>query len=114
MKINLRAIFSIFLVVISPAFLWGFRPPRQKPALKRIVIDAGHGGHDTGAGGKYSFEKDISLGVALKLAQTIEAELPEVDVVLTRTSDIYQSPPTKAGIANNNKGDLFVSIHCNA
>jgi len=92
----------------------GFKPYYQKARLKKIIIDAGHGGHDGGAEGRFSKEKDISLGVALKLGKFIQDEIPELEVVLTRTSDIYQSPPTKANIANYNKGDLFISIHCNS
>lgn len=87
---------------------------RNAPSLKRIVIDAGHGGHDGGADGKYSKEKDVSLAVALKLGQLITQEIPDVEVVYTRTSDIYQHPTIKANIANQAKGDLFVSIHCNS
>ena len=67
-----------------------------------------------GASGRYSKEKDISLAVALELAKNIKKEIPDVEVILTRTTDIYQSPPTKANIANYNKGDLFISIHCNS
>lgn len=99
---------------MQSTFLMGLRAPYQKAKLRKIVIDAGHGGHDGGAEGKYSKEKDISLAVALKLGKLIEAQMPDIEVVLTRTSDIYQSPPTKANIANFNKGDLFISIHCNS
>jgi N-acetylmuramoyl-L-alanine amidase len=104
---------SIVLLCFQTTFLFGFKQV-QKAKLKKVIIDAGHGGHDVGAGGKYSREKDISLGVALKLAKMIESQMPDIDVVLTRSSDIYQSPPTKANIANFNKGDLFISIHCNS
>lgn len=84
------------------------------PALRRVVIDAGHGGHDGGADGKYSNEKTVSLNVALKLGQLISQEIPDVEVIYTRTSDIYQHPTVKANIANQNKGDLFISVHCNS
>ncbi len=113
MKRPILHITSLLLLCFPTTMLVGFMP-KQKPLLQKIVIDAGHGGHDTGAGGKISFEKDISLAVAVKLGKLIEKEMPDVDVVFTRTSDIYQSPPTKANIANSNKGDLFISIHCNA
>jgi N-acetylmuramoyl-L-alanine amidase len=86
----------------------------QVPKLKKIIIDAGHGGADVGALGNFSKEKDVSLAVALKLGKAIRQEMPEVEVVYTRTNDIYHSPVTKANIANFNKGDLFISIHCNA
>jgi len=88
--------------------------PIQKQKLRKIVIDAGHGGRDIGAEGKYSNEKTISLDVALKLQKTIEQEIPDVEVYMTRTSDFYDSPITKADKANAAKGDLFISIHCNS
>ncbi len=94
--------------------LYGFKPPYQKAKLKKIIVDAGHGGHDGGASGKYSKEKNVALAVALKLAKILHEELPDVEVLLTRTNDIFHSPVTKANIANQNKGDLFISIHCNA
>lgn len=100
------------LVLLS--YLFGFKMPVPKAKFKTLVIDAGHGGHDVGARGKYSTEKDISLDIALKLGQSIQREIPELDVVLTRKTDIFHSPPTKANIANYSKGDLFISIHCNS
>jgi N-acetylmuramoyl-L-alanine amidase len=87
---------------------------RNVPALKRIVVDAGHGGHDGGADGKYSKEKDVSLAVAIKLGQLIQQEIPDVEVIYTRTTDVYQHPTVKANIANQAKGDLFIAIHCNS
>lgn len=106
---------SVFLVSFNPVYQRaGFNAVYQKAKLKKIIIDAGHGGHDGGAEGRYSKEKDIALAVAIKLSKTIRAEIPEIEVVLTRTEDIFQSPPTKANIANFNKGDLFISIHCNS
>jgi len=106
-------LYSIGVVVlssydISPAY------KMQRPALRKVVIDAGHGGSDGGADGRYSKEKDVSLAVALKLGQLIAQEIPDIEVLYTRTTDIYQSPPTKARIANDFKGDLFISIHCNS
>jgi N-acetylmuramoyl-L-alanine amidase len=104
-----------FLVLcFSSQDLFGFKATAQKAKLRKIVIDAGHGGHDGGARGKYSQEKQVSLAVALKLQTAIQKNFPDVEVVMTRTTDIYQSPPTKANIANYAKGDLFISIHCNA
>ncbi len=86
----------------------------QKGLLKKIIVDAGHGGTDVGARGKYSTEKEISLAVSLQLVKELQQEMPDVEIIPTRTTDIFHSPPTKANIANFNKGDLFVSIHCNA
>ena len=114
MKRNIKVVVSVLFLLAQATFLSGFRPLYQKAKLKKLVIDAGHGGHDGGASGRYSKEKDVSLAVALELAKMVEKELPDVEVILTRTSDIYQSPPTKANIANFAKGDLFISIHCNS
>ncbi len=88
--------------------------PYQKQGLRKIVIDAGHGGSDYGASGKYSHEKDVSLSVALLLEAEIKKEMPEVEVYMTRTSDIYDHVHVKADKANAAKGDLFISIHCNS
>lgn len=88
--------------------------PAQKPVIKTIIVDAGHGGSDVGARGDYSFEKDICLGVALKLGKKLEQEFPNVKILYTRTRDEYPSIKSRADFANANKGDLFVSIHVNA
>ena len=104
---------SFLVLCFHSTFLLGFKPS-EKIRVKKIIIDAGHGGHDVGAEGRYSKEKDVSLDVALKLSKLVQSQMPNVDVVLTRATDIYQSPPTKANIANYNKGDLFISIHCNS
>ncbi len=103
-----------FSLVLLSSFTLSNGKPYQKQVLKRIVIDPGHGGHDNGARGRYSNEKDIALAVSLKLEQVLREELPDVDIVLTRRSDIYHSVVTKANIANQAKGDLFVCIHANS
>lgn len=86
----------------------------QKSRLKKIVIDAGHGGKDSGAPGKYSLEKDVALAITLKLEELIHDQIPDIEIVLTRSTDVYDSPVEKAKIANQAKGDLFVCIHCNS
>jgi N-acetylmuramoyl-L-alanine amidase len=86
----------------------------QKPVIKTIIIDAGHGGSDNGARGDYSFEKDICLDIALQLGKKLEQEFPNIKVLYTRTKDEYPSIKSRADFANVNKGDLFVSIHVNA
>jgi N-acetylmuramoyl-L-alanine amidase len=86
----------------------------QKPVIKTIIIDAGHGGSDNGARGDYSFEKDICLDIALKLGKKLEQEFSNIKILYTRTKDEYPSIKSRADFANVNKGDLFVSIHVNA
>ena len=88
-------------------------PAKQKQGVRKVVIDAGHGGSDYGASGKYSHEKDVSLAVALKLEAEIKKQMPDVEVYMTRTTDVYDHVRVKADKANVAKGDLFISIHCN-
>ncbi len=82
--------------------------------LKTIVIDAGHGGKDPGAHGNYSREKDVALALAQKLKKAINEDLPDVKTVMTRNDDTFIELHRRADIANNNKGNLFISIHLNS
>jgi N-acetylmuramoyl-L-alanine amidase len=79
-----------------------------------IVIDAGHGGKDSGALGSFSEEKDIVLKIALKLGELIHKNLPYVKVVYTRTDDTFIPLHDRSRIANENKANLFVSLHANS
>lgn len=88
--------------------------PQQKQVLRRIIVDAGHGGEDVGARGRYSTESQISLEVALKLEKMLQEALPDVEIVMTRRTDVFHSVIQKADIANQAKGDLFVCIHVNS
>jgi len=97
--------------------------PRSKPASKattmpgkvrRIVVDAGHGGHDPGAVGRGGTqEKDVVLQLALKLARKLRDDLG-LDVVLTRSTDVFLELQERTAIANKVGADLFVSVHVNA
>ena len=81
--------------------------------VKRVIIDAGHGGHDTGAiGPKGTREKDVVLAIALKLRDKLQAE--GFEALMTRETDKFVALEDRARFANRKKGDLFVSIHCNA
>ena len=79
-----------------------------------LVIDAGHGGHDTGAPGAFSKEKDINLTVALAFGKYVERNCQDVRVIYTRKTDVFVTLAGRAEIANKAKADLFVSIHTNA
>ena len=79
-----------------------------------VVIDAGHGGKDTGAIDNNVKEKDINLGVALKLGELIKKKLKNTNVVFTRENDTYLTLQERADKANKSKGDLFISIHTNS
>lgn len=79
-----------------------------------LVIDAGHGGHDAGAVGSFSKEKDINLRTALAFGRYVENNCPDVNVIYTRKTDVFVTLHGRADIANKAKADLFVSIHTNA
>ena len=82
--------------------------------IQTVVIDAGHGGKDTGALGKVTTEKAINLAVAKKFGAYIEENLPDVKVIYTRKTDKFIELSERAAIANRNDADVFVSIHCNS
>ena len=83
--------------------------------IGRIVIDAGHGGHDTGTIGPTGLmEKDLCLDVALRLGKIIEQKLPGADVIYTRSDDTFIPLEERTNIANQAKADLFISIHANS
>lgn len=79
-----------------------------------LVIDAGHGGHDPGAIGRISKEKNINLKVALRLGALVSQRCPDVKVVYTRQRDVFIPLNRRAEIANEAKADLFISIHTNS
>jgi N-acetylmuramoyl-L-alanine amidase len=83
--------------------------------IGRIVIDAGHGGHDTGTIGPTGLmEKDLCLDVALRLGKIIQQKLPGADIVYTRSDDTFIPLEERTRIANDAKADLFLSIHANS
>ncbi|RKD13879.1 N-acetylmuramoyl-L-alanine amidase [Pelobium manganitolerans] len=82
--------------------------------IKTIVIDAGHGGEDGATRGAFSREKDVALEVSLKLGKAIEEKLPGTRVVYTRKTDVFVKLYDRIGIANREKADLFISVHCNS
>ena len=109
----------VLKVFLGCAFLCSTVFAQTTKKIKTIIVDAGHGGKDFGAHGGYegglnSSEKNITLQISNKVVAELRKQLPDVKIVPTRTTDIYQSPPEKADIANENSGDLFICIHADA
>jgi len=82
--------------------------------ISKIVIDPGHGGHDVGAKGRISYEKDLTLAISLRLGKIIRDSMKDVQVIYTRTTDIYPKLTERHEIANQAKADLFISVHVNS
>lgn len=113
MKRNSKIIVLLLLTIILTSF--STLPDKApKYAIKTIVIDAGHGGHDTGCKGVESLEKDVALSIAMKAGHYIEENFPDVKVIYTRNDDTFVELIERARIANDAKADLFISVHCNA
>lgn len=109
-----RTLLSLTILAICPVLFSFIKFGTDQKVVKTIVIDAGHGGHDGGARGKYSSEKDICLDVSLKLGALIEKEIPDVKIIYTRTTDSYPELHARAKMANQQNADLFISIHVNS
>jgi N-acetylmuramoyl-L-alanine amidase len=91
-----------------------FSPPNNGQGIRTLVIDAGHGGKDSGCLGKKTTEKEVVLDIALILGQIIAERHPEIKILYTRESDVFVPLHERAHFANKHKADLFLSIHCNA
>ncbi|MES2426447.1 MAG: N-acetylmuramoyl-L-alanine amidase [Bacteroidota bacterium] len=82
--------------------------------FKTVIIDAGHGGKDPGTHGLHTNEKTIALSIAKKLRDAIQDRMPGIKTVMTRADDTFIPLNRRSAIANENKGNLFISIHCNS
>ncbi len=109
--------FQAFLLVILCIFVAANAysvPPENKNSKPMVVIiDPGHGGKDPGAVSKGIREKDVVLGIGLKLGKYINENFPEVKVIFTRSTDVFVPLIDRSRIANKNKADLFISLHAN-
>jgi N-acetylmuramoyl-L-alanine amidase len=123
LKKTLLLFFFIPALALAVSVLSSFTTQQQKPQqkdqiLRTIIVDAGHGimanGGHNGAKGSYSYEDDICLAISKKLVAMIKEQFPDVKVVETRPDKYIVDLHERADIANENKGDLFISIHVNA
>lgn len=116
----LKSFLKFMIVLFCATFL--INTPGSSQAVKKIktiIIDPGHGGSQTGAVGEYEgtlglVEKNVTLAISMKLVAELKKLMPGVNIIPTRTSDITQTVTEKAQFANDNHGDLFVSIHADA
>ncbi len=103
---------SLLLLLLPAAVIIPHKPVNQ---INTIVIDAGHGGLDPGCNGANEiWEKAVTLSIALKLGKFLEDSLKDVQVLYTRKTDKFVELWERPNMANKNKADLFISIHCNS
>lgn len=114
--VRLIFIFSLALLLVSavsPTNDSTINPPKN--LLKIVCLDAGHGGKDPGCtGSKGVLEGKVTLKIILELGRLLKVEYPDLKVIFTRDTDDFVELNERANIANRNKADLFISVHCNA
>jgi N-acetylmuramoyl-L-alanine amidase len=113
-KINSRIKFFLSALFVFVSLIVYGQAGKSSFKFKTIVIDAGHGGKDPGAHGSYSLEKDVALAVAKKVQALLNDDMPEITVIMTRTTDKFIPLNERSEIANRNNANLFISIHCNS
>ncbi len=119
-KLLIYGLSAFFVSFINVAFATGHPVSNDSSVvasgfkLRTIVIDAGHGGRATGASGAYSLEKNVTLAIALKLQQAVQKEIKDLNVLMTRTTDVFVNNGLRAVMANENKANLYISLHCNS
>lgn len=114
---NANYTFNIFLCSLLSILTLSFSvdvEAQSGKSFKTIVLDAGHGGKDPGARGHFSNEKDITLGVVLKLGKILRDSIPQLKVVYTRNTDVFIDLKERGPIGNRASGDFFLSVHVNS
>lgn len=114
MKNILKVSFLTFMLWLNTSFTFPEVDVFTLNNIKTVVLDAGHGGKDPGTSGSTSKEKNISLDVVLKIESLLKTHYPNLKVILTRRTDEFVELAERANIANKNKADFFISVHCNA
>lgn len=109
MRTRLLVLILTCIYCIAPVVVFG-----NGKKITKIVLDAGHGGSDIGARGQISMEKDLTLAVVMRLGKMIKDSFPGIQVIYTRTADVYPTLPERHEIANRANADLFLSIHVNS
>ena len=114
----MRCVGYIITVILCNLFLLSSAAQGQTRStgskIKTIIVDAGHGGTDVGARGRYSTEAQLTLEISLRLEEELKTLLPDTRIVMTRRTDVFHNVREKANTANSQGGDLFVCIHVNA
>ncbi|KAA5537025.1 N-acetylmuramoyl-L-alanine amidase [Taibaiella lutea] len=105
---------KISTIALSFLMFSGTINAQATKTLKTIVLDAGHGGKDPGARGKYSNEKDITLAVVLRLGKILKDSMPQLNVIYTRRTDDFIDLKERGPIGNRANGDFFLAIHVNS
>ncbi len=108
----LKSLPYLFCVALFGLTLFSFT--NKDTTSFTVVINAGHGGKDPGCLGSKAKEKDVALSVALKVGNYIKENMKDVKVIYTRSTDVFVELDERTAIANRNKADLFISVHCNA
>ena len=111
---NKSVVIFLFIFLFVSNFISLAYKPSKTGKVTTVVIDAGHGGHDSGALGKKTKEKDVALAIVLKVGKLIEKNFSDVKVVYTRSTDVFIDLYRRPQIANEIHADLFISIHCNS
>ncbi len=112
---NVKRILWITICILLPVISFtAAKPPRDSYRIKTVVIDPGHGGHDSGCLGSSAKEKHVALEIALKLGKLIEQNYPDIKVIFTRKTDVFIPLHERADIANRNHADLFICVHLNS
>lgn len=109
----MRNIAISFVISLSLIFVSFQTVGIKQYKVRKIVIDPGHGGRDPGTHGSFSNEKDVVLKISLELKRIINENIPDVQVVLTRSDDSFPSLAKRSKIANDLEADLFISVHAN-